>query len=365
MKKSLFFDKLLLLLAALSLLLGGVGLTFFPAARFSAAENRNLAAFPAFTLASLTNGSYTAALDRYAAERFPARPLLRALYAVGELSLGKREVRGVILCRDGSLLRRIPTDEVAFSQNITAIRQLCGNASVPFKVAIVPRRIDARAALLPALYQSTEEAGAWATLPQEWCCLAGGTEDAQWFRTDHHWTADGAYYAYVQLARSLGYTPLAASEFSRVCVSEDFLGTTDAAAGIPGVTPDRITLYLRGDEAEYRVLRDGVPAPFEGFYDMEKLTQRDQYAVFLGGNCGVCEVTQGEQDTRPQLVVIRDSFACALLPFLARHFRIFAIDPRYARFADKEVLAAADAALLLCGLQTLTEGRFLAPAGSR
>ena len=360
MQKARFSDKLLLTLTAL--ILGGcsVLLTCFPASAYSARENRMLQAAPPLSAAGLADGSVTAALDAYAAERFPARPLLRALYAVGELSLGKREVRSVILCQDGSLLRRIPVDGVAFSQNITAIQRLCTTATTPLKVAIVPRRIDARATLLPAFYQNDEEADAWAALPQEWCCLTGCTEDAQWFRTDHHWTADGAYYAYVQLASSLGYTPLAASEFSRVCVSEDFLGTTDAAAGIPGIAPDRITLYLRGDEEEYRVLRDGTPAAFTGLYDTEKLAQRDQYAVFLGGNCGVCEITRGDRDARPQLLVIRDSFASALLPFLARHFRILAIDPRYAPL-QRERLPNADAALLLCGMQTLTEGRFLTP----
>jgi hypothetical protein len=80
----------------------------------------------------------------------------------------------------------------------------------------------------------------------------------------------------------------------------------------------------------------------------------------LGGNYATLTVDQGESDTRPTLLLIKDSFANALMPFLARHFRILAVDPRYAKPDFDVLFQKADRALLLCGLGTLTEGSFLA-----
>lgn len=100
-------------------------------------------------------------------------------------------------------------------------------------------------------------------------------------------------------------------------------------------------------------------AHLDAFYDHAKLKTRDGYAVLFGGNCGVLEVSSGEGDTRPTLLVVRDSYASAVIPLLVRHFQIIAIDPRYASgSALREGLQVADAALFLFGAQTLTETPF-------
>ena len=109
---------------------------------------------------------------------------------------------------------------------------------------------------------------------------------------------------------------------------------------------------------DYRVLRDGQPAAFTGLYDEEKLSSHDQYSLFLGGNCGLLQIDLGEADTRPTLLVIKDSFANSLLPFLARHYRITAVDPRYYTGKLQPLLQNTDTVLTLCGMQTLTQSPF-------
>ena len=361
MKNKQVCDKLLLTLTALALLCGCVGLSLFPTPLYSERENRMLSAFPSPTLTALKSGALCAELDSYATERFPGRGIWRALYAGGELALGKREAHGVILCRDGSLCRRISVDGAAFSRNLAAIERLQATLSIPFAVAVAPRRIDARTEVLPALYDTAREQRVWGQLPAGCVTFPDCREDAQWFRTDHHWTAEGAYHAYERLGAVLGYTPIPATSFRRATVSRSFLGTSEAAAGIPGIAPEELTLYLLGNEERYVVIRDGTPASFTGLYDTEKLTVRDQYAVFLGGNCGTLEISLGEDDTRPLLFLIKDSFANALLPFLAQHYRICAVDPRYSKKPLAASAQGADACLMLCGMQTLSSGRFLDP----
>lgn len=359
MQKNRWCDKLLLIGVAGILLIGGVGLSAFPAARFSATENRNLAAFPAFSADTLTSGAYTAALDDFATERFPFRGACRRLYAACELALLRRECHGVIFCRDGSLCRRLDVNGQAFARNLSALPRLQKQlGALPLTVAVAPRHIDVRSEVLPALYDTMREQAVWEQLPAGIVTFLDATEDAEWYHTDHHWTVEGAYFAYVRLSRYLGYTPYQKSEFTPVTVSKSFLGTSASAAGFPEITPDTVRVFRYEGDESYRVLRDGKPAAFQGLYDKEKLNTADQYALFLGGNCGLLQIDRGEGDTRPTLLVIKDSFANSVLPFLARHYRILAIDPRYRASGLSALAENADAALVLCGMQTLTEAPF-------
>ena len=366
MGKVSFFDWVTLAVLALMVTSGGIALAFFPAERMSVTENRLLAEAPAFSVEALANGSYAAEWDTYATERFPGRSALRAVRATVELAAGKGEVNGVILGRDGSLLRRHTANLAVLEKNrraLARVEQQAATAGCPLTVAIAPRRIDACAAQLPAPYRTGREASLYAAVREALltALLLSGFEEGEWFRTDHHWQAAGAYRAYVALAAELGYEAHALSTFTPQTVSESFLGTADAAAGIPGIVPDAITLLrYEGDEA-FSVKMEGKSAPFAGLYDMERLQTRDGYGVFLGGNYGTLTVDLGEGDQRPTLLLVKDSFANALIPFLARHYRIVAVDPRYGRPDMNTLLAETDKALVLCGLQTLTESPFLAP----
>ena len=359
MKKAGFGDKILLIGTAGILLCGALGLCAFPAPRFSAAENCNLTAFPAFTAEALANGAYTAALDDFATERLPFRDVCRHAYADGELLLGRGESHGVILCRDGSLCRRNEVNEQIYARNLATLTRLQKSiGDLPLTVAVAPRRIDVRNEVLPALYDTAREQSVWEALPAGAVTFLDATTDTQWYRTDHHWTQEGAYFAYVQLARFLGYTPYPSDGFCAEVVSKSFLGTSAAAAGFSEITPDTVCVWRYAGDMSYRVLRDGQSADFTGLYDMKKLSSHDQYSLFLGGNCGLLQIDLGEADTRPTLLVVKDSFANSLLPFLARHYRILAVDPRYYTGKLHALLQDADAVLALCGMQTLAQSPF-------
>ena len=348
-------NKILLLLSAGAILFGCLSLSCFPAARFSARENRVLAAFPQPSVASVADGNYTAALDAYATDRFPFRIPLRTARSGLLIATGRQEAGDVLLCTDGSLCKRAQVNERAYQKNLTVLQDLCATYGDRFTVAIAPRRIDARAEVLPSLYDNGENAAPWSLLQHSLpnaVTFSMLTADAHWYRTDHHWTTQGAYQAYRHLGQTLGYAPLPEESFTAETVSTTFYGTSHAAAGIPFITPDTIQLYRYDGDVAYTVKKDGEPAPFTGFYDRERLNTHDGYGVFFGGNCGTLEIT--DQTERPTLLVIKDSFANALLPFLARHFHVIALDPRYEKADLATHAATADRILFLCGMQTLT-----------
>lgn len=357
MKNAKKGDAVLIFSAGALCLLGGLSLLLFPSPRFSECENRLLANAPDFSLSALADGTYTAAWEGYAAERMTGRRLMRGVHARAELLLGKCQTGDVIVCRDGGLSKRLGVQTHAYQKNLGGIKRLKSTAEqmgTPLAVCVAPRRIEARSDALPRLYcQEKNTANTLAkALPDATLLAVSG--DAEWYRTDHHWSTTGAFCAYLQICEKLGVRPYAESDFTRQTVSEGFFGTSDAAAGLLDVAPDKIELWRYEGDNALCVTREAKNAPFEGLYDLDRLSTRDGYAVFLGGNCGVTEIRYGEKDTRPTLLVIKDSFANSVIPFLARHYQIIAVDPRYATTDLTPFFERADQALLLIGLQTLS-----------
>jgi hypothetical protein len=67
----------------------------------------------------------------------------------------------------------------------------------------------------------------------------------------------------------------------------------------------------------------------DGFYDADKLLEKDKYAYFFGGNYGEV-VIESENNTSRKLLVIKDSFANCFVPFLAEDYdAVYMVDLRY------------------------------------
>ena len=65
------------------------------------------------------------------------------------------------------------------------------------------------------------------------------------------------------------------------------------------------------------------------FYETSQLETRDKYAMFFNGNHGKVVISTPVEENRT-LLVIKDSYANSLVPFLAPYYRkIVLVDPRY------------------------------------
>ena len=87
---------------------------------------------------------------------------------------------------------------------------------------------------------------------------------------------------------------------------------------------DKIELYRYESDDNYTITADGQSI---SLYDFSKLDTTDKYAVFLGGNHARVDIKSGQN--REKLLVIRDSFADSLAPFLSLHFDLVMVDLRY------------------------------------
>ena len=125
-------------------------------------------------------------------------------------------------------------------------------------------------------------------------------------------------------------------------------------AGLIPTAYDELTLLrYEGDESiTVNCFDSGCKQ--SSLYDWSKLGAKDKYSIFLGGNHGRLSVREADA-TKPRLLLIKDSFANAVLPLLARHYDVTIIDPRYYRADLSSLLEQEhfDAILILFGADTL------------
>ncbi len=376
----------LLALCGALLLALGLALCLLPQQQFSPEENRTLTTAPSFSFNTLFDGSLTRQLADFCADQFPLRSAFVRLKAGTELLLGKQENNGILLGSDGYLITKqeyTTDDRLVLEQNVRAVRrfeQVMEHARIPFTFAVVPRSLDVNTQKLPSLYDPTNTDAVWSWL-QDACTQENTTADiltaplhqsaengeAVWYRTDHHWTAQGAYHAYVALGDLLGYEPYAAQDFEPTVVCEDFLGTTYASSGMRWIPAENITLWrFDGDEAlQTDIIEGGESRTIQGLYDFTALETHDKYRVFLGGTNAVIRVSDPTRQQLPTLLLLKDSFSQSLAPFLARHYQLLLIDPRTfmvpsgQSFYDCVLDQHPDQILLLYGIDTLCESTSL------
>ena len=195
--------------------------------------------------------------------------------------------------------------------------------------------------------------------------LRAHKDEYLYYRTDHHWTTLGAYYAYQQFCETLGLTPFDRdAHTAETC--EDFYGTHYSKTRTWNAEPDTITWYdLQNSLTVWNVTGPGQPTEgtTTGLYDLDKLEVYDKYAMFLHGNNGLSRV---EGDGEGKILVIKDSYANSFVPYLtANYAAIDVVDFRNYNYGLDQLIAANDydQILVLYSYASFTTDPYLYRAG--
>jgi hypothetical protein len=314
---------------------------FLPAREYSAWENRYLAQMPAFSLQSVFNGSYMKDVEEALGDQFYGREFWIGLKSTCERLLGKQENNDIYIGKEQTLIARFnEPDQERFLKNIAAVNNLQKNLqdkNIVVSTALVPGAVSIWQNRLPfgapngdqtaLLKQAQEEMNSYVDIAS---VLQAHQEEALFYRTDHHWTTRGAYYAYAAICRAwqLEPKPLPTKEQIKI-VSDDFFGTMQSKAGLWFLKPDAIELWADVEGATVRLMESDGSKEIP-FYDESALDRKDQYQFFLGGNYPLLQIETGY--TGEKLLVVKDSYANSLLPFFLPHFsQIDVIDLRFYR----------------------------------
>lgn len=298
----------------------------------SEAENRTLTQFPDFSWETLVDGSYTEAVEAYFADQFPLRDQWMGLKTRTEYLLGKREFNNVYLCGD-ILISKVETPPAGqVDKNLSYIDRLAEKTDANVTVGFIPSAAEVWQDKLPNGAKSWDQTGLLARSDVDFTrALSAHADEAIFYRTDHHWTTLGAFYGANELLTSLGRDPLKQEAFTLEIASDAFYGTLYSQSGVHWVAPDTLEFWVQEDGLDVTSWKTGTETAVS-LYDRSYLDVKDKYSAFLGGNQPLCVIKNSAVTDGSKLLLVRDSYADSMAPFLAQRFsEVHLVDLRYYR----------------------------------
>lgn len=355
---------------------------------FSEFENTSLAQKPAFSWSSFVDGSFGSKYVKYINEQFLGRDNWISMKAVADMGLGRIESHGVTYGDDHYLMEKL---EIVEDQNYPAnagtniVKQTSLDRSngmvssflqmydqpitfslVPNSYAILEDEVPTgfpganQQAYTQQIYQTLREADDQLEIVDFSDALSQHKDEYIYYRTDHHWTTLGAYYAYVAYCEQKGLTPVSLEELEENKV-EDFYGTFYSKAKRPSQPADTITWYdvdvdefafvanLQQDKQLAQlgevVQEDGLELlRVDSMMDRRKFEVRDKYAAFMWGNSGYVKIKSShnlnhQEGKTSRLLLFKDSYANSMIPYLTYNYdEIIVVDLRYMAKSTKELM---------------------------
>ncbi|MDY4560280.1 MAG: DHHW family protein [Peptostreptococcus porci] len=314
-----------------------------PTSKTSVAENRELQQRPSMSLSRLLDGKFASEYTKFLSDQFINRDGLIKIKAKFDLMTGKKEINGVYIAKNDYLMEGFKrSDDNSTLSKLSEINKFTNNnTGLKVSMMLVPNKVEIYSNLLPKSNPNNSQ--------KEYVNFVKKNLDSKikvvelfdvfeknknnidlYFKTDHHWTTDGAYLAYVEYCKALNLEPINENMLERNLASDSFKGSLYYKNGAEIGFPDELYLYLNKNEDKPVLVKyydDLKKVP--SLYDVSKLQGRDPYEVFTGGNHTQIKI-RTNIDTKRKLLVVKDSYANAMLPFLVNNFsEITVVDLRY------------------------------------
>lgn len=326
------------LLAIFGILVGlALASLLTPEREFSPNENRYLQLKPSLTWTTLMDGTFTQKAEDYVADQIALRDRWMEASSLVQRAALRLEINDTWLGRDGRYFAKVTPDtfdSAQYEKNLAQVKDFFdANPDKDCRMMMVPTPAYMLRDDLPANAPLFDAEGCFDTLLNT---MGGQAIDLRtallpdaanmYYRTDHHWTTAGALLGYQCYRAAAGSAVPAAADYT-VERHEGFRGTLYSKVLDPDAAVDTVELYRWDGDTALTVTYDN--ADHAGCYDLQKLAQKDMYEVFFGGNWPMVRITGGAENGR-RLLVLKDSYANALLPFAAADYEmIAAVDLRY------------------------------------
>ncbi|MBQ6707812.1 MAG: hypothetical protein IJM97_02560 [Clostridia bacterium] len=335
-----------------------------PKADYSENEKRYLKEIPKWSFEDLLDGKLSEDIEAYLADHFPLRNLFVGINSYYSIANGTSTASGFYHGKDGYLIAD-PTDGTLenIKINIRNFDTFAKKNNLDASIIIVPSTGYVSDEKLPRIHKEYKD-GLWL---DEAKAVSGDmkfidirsqfktlSEDAQlYYKTDHHLTSKGSYELYKIFAEEKGFETV---DDYRIETVKDFYGTSYSSGGYWLSQPDNVELW-HNDDLKIKVEIPEKNIVSDSLFFRERLNEADKYQVFLDGVHSYEKITNEEADGG-KLLLIKDSYAHCVAPFLAQHYsEIYMIDMRsYLASVSKLVEEnEIDEVLFLYGINNLAE----------
>lgn len=345
-------------------MLAGCAVIYYimPQKEYSVIENRSLETKPEWTPEDFLSGDYQEHYETYLNDQMFLRDSWVSLAAAMERFAGKREVNGVYIGKDGYLLEKYSNsdfEDTQIEKNLSILSSFLNDAVESYgkehvTCLMIPDKADAMPEKLPSHANASTEKDRYVTaelgrrlqnpeiLLDAGPVLRGHQDEYIYYRTDHHWTTLGAYYAYRAWADRTGHSAGQLRDYNRETVFTDFYGTTYNKAHIK-VPMDSVELFRSQKEKGIQINEDNGEIVSNSFYFPDTAAEGfNRYNVFLSKNTAQIQITT-KAGTNRSLLLVKDSFANCFVPFLAGDYdEILMVDCRYGKENVPDLLTEHD-----------------------
>ncbi len=330
----------------LLLVFGFTAVSFaWPERTFSENENRVLASAPEFSVESLFEGKFMSDYEKYITDQFFLRDEWIQLKTMTEMALNKQDINGVYMGKDGYFIERHEDSEIDFEmleksknylmQFVEKFSNRLGKEHV--KVMLVPTASEVLLDKLPPFATGFDQNGmmdeVYASLPEGTAidvrdALKQHAEEYIYYKTDHHWTSLGAFYAYQEFCKAMGFEVPELSDATFTEVSDEFLGTVYSKLNLEISKDSMHTVTLPNTPSKIQMTVD-MAEKFDTLYNDEYLDKKDKYSYYLDGNHGLTEIASNSEG-KGTLLIIKDSYSHCFAPMtLGNYEKVYLVDFRY------------------------------------
>ncbi|WP_346938628.1 DHHW family protein [uncultured Clostridium sp.] len=308
---------------------------------FSEEENRNLTGRPEFSISSLLSGEYIKKYESYISDQFPGRGFFVNTKAKVDKLMGKSESNDVFIGKNNQLIEdfeersKEETDEKVLAVNEFVKKHENINTNfmlIPTATEVLKEKLPKYAPVDSQLEYMKYIQGKLSSnikFINPYDALLNNKDKYLYYKTDHHWTSQGAYIAYVEFCKAVGLEPKKEDEFDIELVANDFYGSLTSKIGVKRGKPDYVYTYIPKENGEVVVNYITEQKRTTSLYSSESLEKKDKYEVFTGGNHPHINI-KSLGDPKKKLLIIKDSYANSFLPFLTSHYgEIDVVDLRY------------------------------------
>lgn len=386
--------ELVIRLFAGILVLGFVlGLAFFLRPSTSDVENRTLTPFPELNLETFMNGEFFSDLSLWYADTFPFRDQLVGLNLALESTYGI--TTDVQMVGGTGSVEEIPDEAPATDDELTVNREkveapnervmaqdiqdnimkglYVKNGSAYsiyyFSKKSVQRYAKALNTCAQALegkatvYSMLVPNNSGAMLSEKELKDLGGSDQAQaikyfnslynpdvldvnvlealrshndeyiFFKTDHHWTQLGAYYAYLCYCEKANLTPVNIQTLETQTF-EPFLGSFYQQLNNETMrkNPDYVQTFIPASTNDMKYKKQGSNKWIKShvIQDVTGWNHGSLYSTFVAGDEPLAKIENPKLEDGSSVLVVKDSFGNALIPWLVDNYQyVYVIDFRY------------------------------------
>ena len=313
---------------------------FLPVKEYSETEKRYLSQFPELSFQNVKDGSFEQGFEKFLADQTPFRSFFVSVNSYYELLKGNNGSAGVYLGKNGWLIEMPVERNNSFDRNLKRINDFAKTVNVPVYLLTVPSKGSIYSEYLPKNSLKYYDIDFINSIDNKALDITNiniisdfvnnKNNTLLFYKTDHHWTTEGAFIAYRSICRSMNLIAADEKDFNKETV-KNFYGTSYSTSCYTLTKPDSMTL-MRSKKTNGKarvIIEDGSkPEEYDNMFFEEALETEDKYVVFLNGNHGLERIITGNESGK--LLLIKDSFAHCVTPFLAENFsEIVMIDLRY------------------------------------